>query len=295
MFIVKIQGGLGNQLFQYAIGLELSKNNECEFYLDTKWFENKNNDTSRNFMLDKFKINYKIATDYQINKFINHSSLFNKIIDRAKNYFYPLKFRKYIFEIENNFEPKILQLKDNFYLDGTWMNENYFISVANDVRKLYTNRPQLNNYYEQIENLINTTNSVCVHIRRGDYANNPNTLKYHGLTSLEYYENTISFMSKKIDNPQFYFFSDDIDWVKINFKNTPNSIFVSSEFNESDLQEFYLMTICKNQIIANSTFSWWAAWLNSNPSKLICAPKRWSSVVLDSKCLIPDNWIVFNS
>lgn len=307
MIIVKIKGGLGNQLFQYAIGYALSKSRGADLYLDLAWFDENNSDTPRKFLLHKFNISFKVARRgdilkfkfhrlfYKIIKLVFNISFLDVIIPRVDTQFVPLKCKKYFSEKGSGFDPDILLLEDDFYLEGTWMNENYFSPFASDLIKIYGIRPILNDYYKQIEIRIKTCNSVCVHIRRGDYADNPMTLNYHGLTTLEYYMNTINYMLIEIDNPQFYFFSDDILWVKNNFDHIPNSFFVSMEFNNSDIQEFYLMTNCKNQIIANSTFSWWAAWLNCNPEKLICAPKKWSSVIIDSESVLPANWIVFNS
>ena len=294
MIIVKIKGGLGNQLFQYAIGLELSKINKRQLYLDLSWFKNNKTDTIRNFMLDKFQIYHEIATEDLIKKFNNQDSVLQKIINRLSNIFLPIRFRKYIIEIDNNFNNEILLLKDNFYLDGTWMNEKYFSTVKEDVRKLYSIKPFLNNYYKKIESNILYNNSICVHIRRGDYANNPDTLKYHGLIPFDYYLVTMKYFSDKFKDAKFYLFSDDIEWVKSIFKNNSNICFVSNDFIDSDIQEFYLMSKCKHHVIANSTFSWWSAWLSNNPQKIVCAPKRWSSKILDSKCLVPSNWITFN-
>jgi len=146
MFIVKIKGGLGNQLFQYALGLELSKINNKRLYLDLTWFEKNNIDTQRTYMLSRFNLNYEIASENQIKKFINDNLLIQKIKNRLVNLFIPLKFRRYILELNNNFNDEILLLRDDFYLDGTWMNEKYFLTVAENIRKLYSVKPILNNY-----------------------------------------------------------------------------------------------------------------------------------------------------
>jgi hypothetical protein len=290
MIIVSIKGGLGNQLFQYAIGLQLSKNNNCKLYLDLSWYKNNTTDTPRKFMLDYFNLEYEIATEHEIGKIKGLNSILGKIKNRLENYFLPIEKRKHIVELNHCFNEKILSLKGDVYLEGTWMNEKYFLNVADQIKKMYSKKPILHEYYKEIEGNIRDKNAFCVHIRRGDYVSNPSTLKYHGLVPFEYYLNSMSLILKSNNDAEFYFFSDDIDWVKSCISDKSNCTFVSKDFHDSDIQEFYLMSLCKGQIIANSTFSWWAAWLNTHPEKVVYAPKRWSKHILNSQDIIPISW-----
>lgn len=292
MIIVNIKGGLGNQLFQYAIGLQLSKIKNCKLYLDISWYKKNTTDTHRKFMLDYFDLEYEIATEREIEKIYSENSILSKIKIRLENYFLPIEKRKHIVETDNSFNEKLLSIEGDVYLEGTWMNEKYFLNIAEEIRFLYSKKPVLNEYYEEIEKNIRNKNAICVHVRRGDYVTNPITLKFHGLVPFEYYLNSMDSFLKRFKDAEFYFFSDDIDWVKSYISDVSNCTFVSKDFQDSDIQEFYLMSICKGQIIANSTFSWWAAWLNNYSEKLVYAPRRWSKHVLNSNEIIPQNWII---
>ena len=147
---------------------------------------------------------------------------------------------------------------------------------------------------------ISICNSVSIHIRRGDFTANPEVAKVHGnICNLEYYERAMNFIEQKIDNPIFYIFTDDVEWVKIHFNNRSNLIIVSNsvknqvEFGHKHNahQEMYLMSLCNHNIIANSSFSWWAAWLNRNDNKIIIAPKKWFNDKKSDRDLIPITWI----
>lgn len=296
MLIVKIKGGLGNQMFQYAIGRELSYLRGEPLHIDTSWFSNYGTDTKRQFRLYHFELDCIVLESVTRLSQFNVNNIFIRIYRKFIQKFLPLKFTKYVVENSPYYNPNILKLKNDLILDGTWLNEKYFKSVKNEIRRVFSQKPLLNNYFSSIENEIKQkSNSISVHIRRGDYLSNSNALNYHGLVSMEYYKYCINFFEINTEDPKFYFFSDDISWVKSVFGENENFVFVSDESDISnEFIDLYLMSICNSNIIANSTFSWWGAWLNSSLSKIVFAPQKWSIEVPDSTLILPDNWKVID-
>ncbi|MEI6528810.1 MAG: alpha-1,2-fucosyltransferase [Candidatus Falkowbacteria bacterium] len=145
--------------------------------------------------------------------------------------------------------------------------------------------------YTELLAEISTTNSVSLHIRRGDYVSDPNTKAAHYTYGMEYYSSAIKLIDSKLDNPVYFIFSDDIAWVKENLKISSSVIFVSAP-STHDYEELMLMSKCKNNIIANSSFSFWGAWLNQNSNKIVIAPKRWNNVYeSEYKELLPHSWL----
>jgi hypothetical protein len=294
MIIVKIKGGLGNQMFQYAFGLSIATKYGKELYLDLTWYDDTSIDTKRKFLLNNFIANYNIASVPMIKKMIGKRTFINLLYSKLENIFLPISFRRYILEKNPQFDSRIVEINRDVYFDGTWMNENYFSINKDYIKDIYSKRPDLNSYQEEIEIQIRQSNSVSVHIRRGDYANSINTNKYHGLVSITYYKNLIEEISQKNPNTHFFFFSDDIDWVRANIISNDNYTYVIQSNDGMEHHDLYLMSICNYNIIANSTFSWWAAWLNSSLQKKVYAPRKWSSTILNSRDILPDNWIVCN-
>ena len=144
--------------------------------------------------------------------------------------------------------------------------------------------------HQKYLNLINNKNSVAIHIRRGDYLNDPKVRCIHGILGSDYYKKSINYIKKKVKNPFFFIFSDDIELVKKNFSffNNKKYIFIDTK---SSINDLYLMSNCKHFIIANSTFSWWGAWLSKNKRKIVCAPKRWLRARISTPDIIPESWI----
>jgi hypothetical protein len=138
--------------------------------------------------------------------------------------------------------------------------------------------------------LIKNKNSVAIHIRRGDYLNNPKARYFHGILGEDYYKKSISYIKKRVNNPFYFIFSDDVELVKKTFFffNKKNYIFIDTK---SSIDDLHLMSNCKHFIIANSTFSWWGAWLSKNKHKIICAPKRWVRAKISTPDIIPESWI----
>ncbi len=282
MIIVKLYGGLGNQMFQYAAGRALSLRNLDTLKLDLSWFKNVGNDAERPFRLNVFDIKVDEVSEAEIKNFIPKNKLF-RILGLYDH-------RKYIKERHFDFDPNLLNLEGDVYLDGYWQSEKYFQDFAHQIREDFRLKLPLSVAAQEMkERICRVENSVAVHIRRGDYVRNPKTFLYHGVCPLEYYEKALSYLRRKVGDVTLFVFSDEIEWAK-GQKLFENAIFVSSP-ELQDYEEMYLMSLCRHNVIANSSFSWWGAWLNRNENKIVVAPKRWFNVTKDTSNLIPRDWI----
>lgn len=258
--IIKIQGGLGNQMFQYAYGRNLELNGK-KVTFDISTF-NKNivrTDTARNFRLDNFKIETKAEFSDKLRPV---SDFINKAL-----------------------------VKLNLKQDGFWQSEKYFNKNESNIRKEFDLKKPLSDKFTRILDQIANTHSVSIHVRRGDYVNSEKTNAFHGVCDLEYYNQAISIIKAQIGNPTFFIFSDDIDWVSRNLELNSPTWWVS-ELKAEDYEELIVMSKCRHNIIANSTFSWWGAWLNQNPNKVVIAPKQWlANKTSDELNILPKEWI----
>lgn len=264
---VKINGGFGNQLFQYFFARSLNIKFRCNVILDASDFEK--NNKSRFLNIQNLDLKLPIITKKEY----------------FKNFFSSKRDEKGSFLYESD----IFVKKYNIY-SGFWQSYKYFIdnwsSFKNEI-----NFEKFNTEPEILKKIINS-DSISVHIRRGDYVNNPKTLAVHGNLKLDYYKNAIYLIKQQVKNPTFFFFSDDIEWVKNNFHDK-NFFFIENDYDSLRLpfKDLLLMKSCKHNIIANSTFSWWGAWFNENPDKIIFAPEFWTSKIktIDTD-LVPIEW-----
>ncbi|MFH1461878.1 MAG: alpha-1,2-fucosyltransferase [bacterium] len=283
MIITKLQGGLGNQMFQYAIGRFLAQKNKTELKLDLSFYCNKQNEPQRIYSLENFNIKENIATQKEIEDFEKYK---NK--SGWKHFFYKSFFTNdsiYVKEKQFNFDPKVLKTYDNSYLDGYWQNEKYFKSIENIIRENFTLKNKLPDNLQNILTKIKNPNSISLHIRRGDYVNKEN----YNVLPIEYYNEAIKIITEKNSDIHLFIFSDDIVWAKNNLNTEFPITFI---YGNKDYQDLILMSLCKHNIIANSSFSWWGAWLNSNPNKIVIAPKKWfNKTEINTEDLIPKSWI----
>lgn len=282
VIIVQIKGGLGNQMFQYAAARGLSERLKTTLKLDTTFFENNLKDvTERDFELDKLTIGAPIASGEEIKKIKNR---------KGKNIFRITQIRERHYPILKPF----LKTQHNYYMKGYWQREDYFADIAPAIREEFRFSEALtDDYFIRIQKEINETNSVSLHFRRGDYVSNAKVNACFGTCPLSYYEEAVKFVLKKTSTPRLFVFSDDIDWVKANFRTQLPVVFVDKK-DENRHSDFRLMSMCHHNIIANSSYSWWAAWLNSNPEKTVIAPQQWSKdkqLQRLSFKMIPKNWI----
>ena len=284
MIISRISGGLGNQMFQYAIARSMAVKNNDVFKLDISFYPKQ---TLRKYELNCFKINEKIAIEKECVLLRGKEGLLFKIVKKLN---LPLNHPiSYIKEKENaTFCEEVFNTKGNIYLDGFWQNAQYFQGIREELIKDFTPTTDVSIEASNYLNDIKKSTSISLHVRRGDYIANSNAHSVHGVCDLEYYKKAINYIVNTVTNPIFYIFSDDITWCKKKFDFVDNKIFVDTTKNAID--DLELMKNCKHNIIANSTFSWWGAWLNENSYKIVIAPSVWWIAKGDKNIALSD-WI----
>lgn len=288
MIIVRIIGGLGNQMFQYAAGRRLAAVHNTVLKLDTSDFADYN---LHSYGLSVFNINELFATQEEIQLLKKPESgslrkMFEKLLRRPSK---PEK--KHIREKQYCFDPQILSLPESIYLDGYWQSEKYFADIADVIKKEFTvTLPQTDTNLELAQH-ISSCDSVSLHVRRGDYVTDAKTNTVHGTCDLEYYARCIAHLTQKIQHPCFFIFSDEPEWAEKNIKIDYPVTFIDHNGPEKNYEDLRLMSQCRHHIIANSSFSWWGAWLGQHQGTISYAPARWfSSPAFNTKDLLPEAW-----
>lgn len=282
-------GGLGNQMFQYAMGRSFAIQNSQELQLDRTFLDDKSpreHFTFRNYELGMFNIKASFVTNKEL-EYCHNKAPLQRFLPFLKRY---ETFNEHMSQIPS----KDQNSYKNVYLNGYWQNDFFFSSVENQIREdfKFTSEPSAIN--KEFIPLVERKNSISLHIRRGDYSNVAEIKNVHGLLPLNYYEKSVEYISKQIGNPHFFIFSDDIEWAKYNLDFVTNATFIGHNVGNNSFEDLRLMSLCHHNIIANSTFSWWGAWLNSNPTKIIVAPEKWfNDPTISSIEILPQCWIKF--
>jgi len=282
MIITRLEGGLGNQLFQYAIGRHLSLKNNTGLVLDTS-----------NYLIDKNNRHYELCR-YNIK--VKTANIITCIFVRLGKYIIPkitehIKLPiKYVKEQYNYFNSEILSEKRNIILDGYWQSEKYFKDIRDIILDDLTLLSNPDKENQKMLKRINNSNSVCLHVRRDDYVSNPLLQKFHGNLTPEYYNEAINSICDQTIDPQFFIFSDDPEWCKRNIITDRPNMYVDINGPDKAPEDLRLMSSCNHFIIANSSFSWWAAWLAEKAGTIIIAPKRWYRT-RDEGDIVPKRWL----
>ena len=289
MILVKIIGGLGNQMFQYAAGRYLSLLHGAELKLDLFDYE-KDITEKREFVLDKFNINARIANRDEVARFKGASrDMFARYFPRVYRILGLYKTTRIRTETPGMI---LVDLPDNVYLDGFWQTVRYCEQIKQILVSELTIKTKPGKKDLEILKQIRGTNSVAIHIRRGDYVHSKYTHVYYNLP-LAYYLKAIQILAKKIKDPWFYIFSDDAKWVRENIKIGHYVTYVDHNPPSMGYQDLRLFSRCQHAVIANSTYSWWGAWLNNNPNKIIIGSKKWYRDPLRGQISIyPKEWII---
>jgi len=285
MIVSKVRGGLGNQLFEWAAGYALAQANKTEFLLDLSVY---GRNKVRQFQLDKLMLPFKEATEEEVEAI-------------KKSNFYRQPFYHY----DSGFS----DLPDNTFLRGYFCSEQYFLGAEKQIKKMLNDcvgKIVLSEPQRKLFQLIASRESVSLHIRRGDYISNTKYNDFFGTCSLEYYHSAVSDIKNRIEDvsPLFIVFSDDLEWARENLNLDDEVIYSDVNQGDDDYLDMLFMASCKHNIIANSTFSWWSAWINSNASKMVIAPKKWfntyyrekqkgawiQSPYYNTKDLYPNSW-----
>jgi len=269
VIIVRVTGGLGNQMFQYAMYKSLEKKGKL-VKLDSKSFYETKKEHNGYELERIFDIKPNKPTKEDLEKFDenNISTLFKikRKLFGDKKFVYDTK--EYVFNKD------VYKLK-NSYLNGYWQSIKYFEGIENDIKKDFRFKNQLDNKNLEILNEIENSNSISIHIRRGDYMSPENYNMYGCIATPTYYKKAIKVIEEKVENPTFFVFSNDMDWVKKNIQINSRVFYIDINSGNGSYKDMQLMSNCKHNIIANSSFSWWGAWLNENKNKIVIAPKKW--------------------
>lgn len=289
MITQKITWWLWNQMFQYAYVKALSLKNKKNFKLDILWFEQYK---LHKYCLEFFDIEKRYASKYEIpfyenfyskNKYLNFFLIKIKWILKQIN-------KSHHIEKQFNFDNDFLDIK-SWYIEWYFQTEKYFKEFEKQIRKDFEFIIWPSGKNKKFIEIINNCNSISLHIRRWDYISNSSANAFHGTCDLGYYKKAIELIKSKIETPVFFIFSDDIDWVKENLK-IENAYYIDWNNADTNYEDMRLMSLCKHNIIANSSFSWWWAWLNKNKEKIVIAPKKWfQNSKINYSDIVLNNWI----
>lgn len=284
MITVGLKGGLGNQLFQYALGRRLSLDHQCPLMIDARAL---NLDPLRNYALNEFQISQPLAKalTYPLHGMGSRLNALYKAISLTKT-------PTIIHEKSFAFDPQILECADGAYLNGYWQSERYFLPIRQTLLTDLQLAAPLNTEQAELAKKIQACNAISLHIRRGDYLTDAKTHSYHGLCDLDWYARATHAITKDVSNPHFFIFSDDYEWATKNLRLSHPTHFIAPQVDGKEAIDMHLMSLCKHNIIANSSFSWWGAWLNQHPQKKVVAPANWfANAPHDTRDLIPATWL----
>lgn len=275
MIIVNIQGRFGNQMFGFALYRQLMKMGK-DVYVDLS--HNRLDEKSKKERavfaiepnIDLFGFQYKVIDNETALEYLKDRNNRN-LIKRWEYRIFPQRCKCYEEKATAVFDKNVFKLND-VYLNGYWQSEKFFEGAAEEVRQMYRFPDLFTDYQKRMLAEIADKQSVSVHVRRGDYLNHP---EIYGTTTLGYYENAMQYMQERRENLHFYIFTNDIPWARKNFAGDNITIIEDSGNLTTGNLDMALMAECKDNIIANSSFSWWAAWLNQNQGKTVIAPKSW--------------------
>lgn len=283
-FIIKFNGGLGNQMFQFAFARALETKTGVSVIMDMSFFDKK---YSRPYELDVFKAKVSKVEDFWTKLKLSLIWQFRKKLQGKK-----LMGLGFYCEPHFQFDLTLFRLSPNTYIEGFFQSEKYFSLIKEDIRNFFQFKSKPDEFNQHLIDTIANSNSVSLHIRRGDYVQKKRYQNLYATCSLDYYKKGVEYIAEKTANPKLFIFSDDTSWVKQNLNLPYECIFVSNNSGAKSYEDMRLMSLCKHNIIANSSFSWWGAWLNNNKEKIVIAPKKWFN---DEKIIqtdvIPETWV----
>lgn len=291
MIIVNLIGGLGNQMFQYAAGRALSLRLSQPFRLDISDFDGYG--LHQGFELSRvFVRNPEIATEDEVRNMLGWraSRFARKILLRPA--FRWLLGDSLVVEPHFHYWPRFASLSGNTYLAGYWQSEKYFSDVSETIRADFIFRSPLSEQNVELAERLSQTNSVSLHVRRGDYVLNARANAAHGLCSLDYYRAAIRHVAAHVERPEFFVFSDDIAWAQANLQIDFPCRYVDHNQDAESHNDMRLMSLCRHHVIANSSFSWWGAWLNPKLDKIVVAPRKWFANDKNVEDLYPAGWVL---
>jgi len=282
--IVKLNGGLGNQMFQWALARAIEKSRGIKALLDLSFFDKK---YARPYELGLFELQPKFVEDFWTKIKLNIAWKFRKKL-AGKSLLGLNFYSEPHFEYDKNIET----IQPNTHVEGFFQSEKYFSDIEKELREDFQFKSAPDGENQELIEKIKSTNSISLHIRRGDYVQKKRYQNVYSNCSLDYYKKGVELIAEKFGNPTLFIFSDDIEWVKENLKLPYESVYVSHNTGAKSYEDLRLMSNCHHNVIANSSFSWWGAWLNSNEEKIVIAPQQWfNDKNIVQSDVIPENWI----
>lgn len=283
MIVTRLSGGLGNQMFQYAAGRRLALARGTELVLDPSPLAGPQVRTPRVYELDPYPIRARLAKPEDLQRC--GRSLAARIARR-------LSRPGAAVERHFHFDPEVLDLPDGSCLQGHWQSERYFADRAEAVRSELTLARPPDEVNRRLLERIDACNAVSLHVRRGDYASDPAVHAMHGVCSLDYYRSAVACLSERLEDLVWFLFSDDPEWTRTHLDLGGRSVVVDHSGPEGAAEDLRLMSRCRHHVIANSTFSWWGAWLDPRPDKIVIAPRRWfRDDRRQTRDVVPDGWV----
>ena len=295
MVIVKLQGGLGNQMFQYAAGRSLSMRLGTPLKLDRRRMDHPvQGSTPWRYALGALDVREEFADSRETAELTGQGQTrLRKLMLRIRRVSgLARRGATVLRDTDFRFHPEFHEVSGDVYLDGYWQSEKYFLGISEIIRREFSLRRPLEGADREFAEVIAREDSVSVHVRRGDYVSNPEANRFHGLCSAEYYRRCMAIVSEKVGAPRFVVFTDDPAWVRKNMDVPLGTTFVDWNQPRDGSIDLELMRRCRHHIIANSSFSWWGAWLGSRQGSLVLAPARWfHDSSMDTADLLPDSWV----
>jgi hypothetical protein len=285
MIVVQLCGGLGNQMFQYAFGRRLALEQKAPLWLDIAAFgAAAPGETPRQYRLDHFKIDGRILPPCMA-FFLPFPRRMPRRLSWAR---WPGLLRK-VREKGHPYDATAANAKGNLYVEGFWQTEKYFAQVPDAIRADFALREPMTPQRQELAAQMGP-NAVSVHVRRGDYVTNTSANAFHGTCSPEWYKQAMDRMAAALPGATFFVFSDDPDWSRDNLPRYDGTVFVNPQPDGRDYEDMHLMARCAHHIIANSSYSWWGAWLNPSMMKKVIAPARWFAKEDGGPDRIPAAW-----
>lgn len=292
MIVIKVMGGLGNQLFQLAFGMSIAKKYNYKVKYDITYYDNiPENDTKRELCIKKYLNWGNIATKEEIESYqFYHENKIYRVLRKLH-----IKREKVQYERLENGISDLSQVSDDRYLIGFWQSERYISTVRDEIVEMLQNVPAtLDNQVKEIIHKVQTCESVSIHVRAGDYLAQENEKVFGGICTSEYYKRCYALAKQAKPQAKFYLFTNDVEWTKEHIDLPYSNIEIVSYIikNDDPWGELMIMSRCHTNIIANSSYSWWAAWLNTNSDQTVYCPTKWTNN--DSKLnegILCSSWI----
>lgn len=278
MIIARIIGGLGNQMFQYAFGRRLALERGVPLKIDVSAFADYD---LHGYALGRLAIEAEEAGAAEVAALTAVAPRFpENLVPRRLLPRFLRRSRRYhpqhVHEGEGfTYDPAVVEREGSLYIDGYWQSERYFAPAAATLRREFAVPTPLAGRNAEVADRIQAGPAISVHVRRGDYAADPKTRAIHGLLSLDYYAAAVAHLAERVEAPRYFIFSDDPAWAAANLDLPGEPVLVDHNDAATNYEDLRLMSLCDHHVIANSSFSWWGAWLNASAEKIVVAPARW--------------------